>query len=217
MTARRPPPRRSRWCASARSARVSCSPAWAWSAPQQPCVRGTTHLPPFLASTRAVARFCGAERDLLDAAREQADAAARAAPSAGDQPAAAARGRPPRGKVGSERLPRGERAGQEPQQARARATAAAARSPGRSGGPPRPGASSARVGRAAAEKLIQRNSRRRGRPGRWRSISALRRLDELAVRHAGRAHRLARAAAEAEVEVLDRRSRSGRCAPRRAT
>ena len=38
---------------------IACSPAWAWSAPQQVCARGATTSAPFRASTRAVARFCG--------------------------------------------------------------------------------------------------------------------------------------------------------------
>ncbi len=43
----------------ARASAVSCSPAWAWSAPQQACVRGAITSTPFRARTRAVAWFWG--------------------------------------------------------------------------------------------------------------------------------------------------------------
>ena len=101
----------------ASSTAVSCSPAWAWSAPQHAWSRGTTTSAPFLASTRAVARLCAAEGHLLDAAGEKPTVARFGAAAGGHAAGSGARSAAG-GIVRQERLPRRQRPGQEPQQSR---------------------------------------------------------------------------------------------------
>ena len=174
------------------------APAWAWSAPQQRWLRGTTDLRSLAGQAADRRLVVVAEDDVLDAAVEEPDPGAPGPMRGRDLGQADRPARPAAAAAGGPRTPGpwpGGDAG-----ARSGGPALEARSTGRAGGR-RPGRARP-AGWAGATRTRSGARRRRDQaPGRWRSISTFAASIEVPVPDPGRTGGLARPAVEAAREM----------------